>query len=77
VNTTKVLAIVGAATGTIATLWAPFLSVVYDRARVTVTVVKVELHGPFGTHRPVLTVKVRNRGRRVTHIETVSRVASA
>jgi hypothetical protein len=31
---TKTLAIIGAATGTIGTLWARFLRVVYDRARV-------------------------------------------
>ena len=78
-DTTQALAIVGAVTGTIGTLWALFLSVVYDRARVTVTVSEALQTQPGGPlpNRDVLWVKVRNRGRRVTHIETVSRVVSA
>ena len=76
-DTTQILAIVGAVTGTIGTLWALFLSVVYDRARVTVTVVEGWVQGSFGFRRPILWVKVRNRGRRVTHIEAVSRVVAA
>lgn len=71
------LAIVGAATGTIGTLWALFLSVVSDRARVTVAVVEAWQRDGLGNRQPVLWVKVRNRGRRVTHIEAVSRVVAA
>jgi hypothetical protein len=76
VDTTQILAIVGAITGTIGTLWALFLSIVYDRARVTVTVVEAWQQGGWARRRPILWVKVRNRGRRVTHIEAVSRVVS-
>lgn len=78
-DATRTLAIVGAVTGTIGTLWALFLSVVYDRARVSVTVAEAVQTQPGGPlpDRDILWVKVRNRGRRPTHIETVSRVKSA
>jgi hypothetical protein len=76
VDTTRALAIIGAVTGTIGTLWALFLSVVYDRARVTVTVVEAWQRDGVGNRRAVLWVKVRNRGRRVTHIESVARVVA-
>src|SRR4051794_12662649 len=77
-NSTKVLAVVGATTGTIGALWALFLSVVYDRARVTVSVAEAWSVAANGrARRPIVWVKVRNKGRRVTHIENVSRVVSA
>jgi hypothetical protein len=76
-DTTKALAIFGAVTGTVGTLWALFLSVVYDRARVSLTVTEAWQMQVGGPRLQVLWVKVRNRGRRVTHIETVSRVVSA
>lgn len=79
VDATRALAITGTVTGTTGTLWALFLSVVYDRARVSVTVAEAVQAQPGGPlpNRDVLWVKARNRGRRPTHIETVSRVKSA
>ncbi len=71
------LATFGAITGLIGMLWALFLSVVHDRARVTVSVAEGYLRDGHGNRTPVLWVKVRNRGRRVTHIEAVSWVVSA
>jgi hypothetical protein len=77
VDATAVLAVVGAVTGIVGTLWALFLSVVYDRARLTVKVVEAWQRDGHGGRTPVLWVKVRNRGRRPTHVEAVARVVSA
>ncbi len=76
-DTYEALATFGAITGLIGTLWALFWSVVYDRARVTVSAGESWLRAGHGNRTPVLLVKVRNRGRRGTHIEAVSWVVSA
>ena len=74
---TRDLAIYGALVGTLAAAWGLYVGIVLDRARIRVRAweghaVKAALGG--GTHTPILVVRVSNRGRRGTTIESVGRV---
>jgi hypothetical protein len=75
---TRDIAVYAATVGTIDGIWSIYGGAVLDRARISVTASEGQLVTPGVAipNVPVMLVRVSNRGRRATSIQSVSRVVS-